>query len=212
MASVRVYNLEGKEAKKITVSDEVFGAKKNDTLVHQVYTAIYANKRQSLAHTKNRGERAGSGKKPWKQKGTGRARVGSVRNPLWKKGGVAFGPRSDRNYSQKVNSKMKAKAISVVLSEKLRDDNLVVLENFEVKEKKTKNFAQVLENLKSTGTTLWVFTSEDKDLRRFSRNISKVENILVSQLNVFDMLNKKNLLLSEEAIKYLDEKYSQKTK
>src|SRR3989339_2196997 len=117
---IEVYNLAGKKIEDIEASDAVFGLPGNDELLHQVYVAISANQRQVLAHTKTRGERAGSGKKPWRQKGTGRARVGSVRTPVWKKGGVVFGPRKDRNFSQKINQKMKAQAIRMVLAEKLK--------------------------------------------------------------------------------------------
>lgn len=212
MASIKVYNLEGKELEAMKVSDKVFGLKKNDDLVHQISVSIAANRRQSLAHTKTRGERAGSGIKPWKQKGTGRARVGSVRTPVWKKGGVVFGPRSDRNYKQKISKKMNAKAIAVVLSGKLQDQELVVIDKLKLAEKKTKKMAQIFQNLKLTGKTLVAFSEKEKDLRIASRNIKKVENTLTSQLNVFDMLNSKNLLMSKDSIKYLEEKYGKGNK
>src|SRR4030065_2872540 len=105
MANAKVHNLEGKKTEELKLADSVFGLPDNDDLVHQVYVALMGNKRQVSADTKTRGERAGSGIKPWRQEGTGRARVGSVRTPVWKKGGVAFGPRNDRNFSQKVNKK-----------------------------------------------------------------------------------------------------------
>jgi len=205
---IAVHNLEGKEVEKIKVSDEVFGLETNPDLVHQVYVAIAGNKRQVLAHTKTRGERAGSGKKPWKQKGTGRARVGSVRTPVWRKGGVVFGPRKDRNFSQKVNRKMKSQAIKMVLGEKIKSQSLLVLNKFDVKDKKTKEFAKIISNLKIKGSTLWSFDSEEKDLRRLTNNLVKVSNILTSQLNVFDMLNTKYLILSQNSLKYLEDKYS----
>jgi large subunit ribosomal protein L4 len=212
MASIKVYNLKGKEVEKLDLADSVFAVPLKADLVHQVVTAISDNMRQVLAHTKTRGERAGSGRKPWKQKGTGRARVGSVRTPVWKKGGVAFGPRNDRNFKKKVNSKMNAKAIAMVLSGKINDNELVVVDNLEVKDKKTKEMAKALVNLKIKGKALIAFSQKEKDMRAASRNISKVENILTAQLNVLDMLSSKYLVMSKESVKYLEGKYGQGSK
>ncbi len=205
---ISVYNIAGQEVEKMDLSEAVFGVKKNDVLIHQAMVAIQSNQRQVLAHTKNRGDRAGSGIKPWKQKGTGRARVGSVRNPAWKKGGVAFGPRSDRNFTKKINKKMNAKAILMVLSGKLKDNEIMILDKFDLKDKKTKVMAQTLKNLKISGKTLMAFSTAEKDLRIASRNIKKVENILISQLNVLEMLKNKFLLMSKDSVKYLEEKYN----
>lgn len=205
---ISVYNIAGQEVEKMELSEAVFGVKKNDELIHQAMVAIQSNQRQVLAHTKNRGDRAGSGIKPWKQKGTGRARVGSVRNPAWKKGGVAFGPRNDRNFTKKINKKMNAKAILMVLSAKLKDKEIVILDKFDFKDKKTKAMAEVLKNLKINKKTLMAFSTAEKDLRIASRNIKKVENILVSQLNVLEMLKNKFLLMTKESVKYLEEKYN----
>lgn len=205
---IAVYNKEGKEIEKIELSDAVFGVEKNDELIHQAMVAIQSNQRQVLAHTKNRGDRAGSGIKPWKQKGTGRARVGSVRNPAWKKGGVAFGPRNDRNFTKKINKKMNAKAIMMVLSAKLKDKEIIILDKFDLKEKKTKAVADILKNLKISARTLISFSKEEKELRLASRNIKKVENILTDQLNVLEMLKNKFLLMSKDSVKYLEEKYN----
>ena len=212
MASVKIHNLEGKEIEELELSDSVFAVPANDDLIHQVAMIIYGNQRTPLAHTKNRGDRAGSGIKPWKQKGTGRARVGSVRTPTWRKGGVAFGPRSDRNYKRKINSKMNAKAITMVLSGKLKDSELIVVDKLELKEKKTKEMASVLSNLKLKGRILMAFSDKEKELRISSRNIDKVENILAVQLNVLDMLNNKYLVMSKESVKMLEEKYGGKKK
>lgn len=207
MAVIKIYNLEGKEIEELNVSDSVFGLPKNDDLVHQVAVAMDANKRQVLADTKTRGERAGSGIKPWKQKGTGRARVGSRRTPLWKKGGVVFGPSSDRNFKQKINKKMNQKAIATVLSGKLKDKEIFVIDKLAFSEKKTKEAVSMLNNLKIRGKTLMAFSDNEKELRLISRNIAKVENILTGQLNVSDMLKNKNLIMSKESVKYLEEKY-----
>lgn len=209
MAKVKVYNLKGEAAGDIELSDAVFNVPVKSDLIHQVAVAIFANMRQVLAHTKTRGERAGSGKKPWKQKGTGRARVGSVRTPVWRKGGVSFGPRKDRNYKKKVNKRMNAKAIAMVLSGKNKDKELIILDKIELAEKKTKEMAKALKNLKITGRALIAYSDKEKDLRVFSRNISKVENTLTSQLNVLDMINSKYLVMSKESIEYLEKKYGE---
>lgn len=209
---IAVYNSSGKKVEDLELSEKVFGLPKNDDLVHQVMVTISGNARQPLAHTKNRGERAGSGRKPWRQKGTGRARVGSVRSPLWKKGGIIFGPRSERNYSRKINKKMKAKAIAVVLSGKVRDKEVTVVDKFDLAEKKTKKAAKMLGNLKIIGRVLMAFSEKEKDLRIASRNLKKVENVLTSQINVLEMLRNKNLVMSKESIKYLEEKYGKGSK
>lgn len=207
MAKVKLYNTEGKEVKEIEVADAVFGLPANDELVHQVFVSLSANQRQVLAHTKNRGERAGSGIKPWKQKGTGRARVGSSRTPTWRGGGVAFGPTKDRNFKKKINKKMNSKAIATVLSAKLRDGEMVVLDKLALKENKTKEMAKILSNLEIKGRMLIGFSATEREMRAYSRNIDKVNNILVEKLNVLDMLNNKNLVLSQDSVKYLEEKY-----
>lgn len=211
MTKVKLYNIEGKAVSEIELSDAVFGLPANDELVHQVFVSIGANQRQVLAHTKNRGERSGSGIKPWKQKGTGRARVGSSRTPTWRGGGVAFGPTKERNFKVKINKKMNAKAIITVLSAKLRDGEITILDKLALKVNKTKEMAQVLKNLEIKGRVLIGFATEERGIRAYSRNIEKVNNILVEKLNVLDMLNNKNLILSQDSIKYLEEKYQPKS-
>jgi large subunit ribosomal protein L4 len=208
MAKVSIYNLKGEKVEKLDLSDVVFGVKNNDDLIHQILTATTANQRKTLAHTKNRGERAGSGIKPWRQKGTGRARVGSVRTPVWKKGGVVFGPRKDRNFSQKINKKMNTLAIKMVLSGKLKDEEMIIVDKLEITEKKTKFMATAMKKLKIKGKTLIAFSEKEKQERLFSRNLEKVKNILTNQLNVADMLNNKYLLMSKESVKYLEKKYN----
>ena len=209
MAKVTVYNSEGKAVEELEISDAVFGLPKNDDLVHQIVAATEANQRQVLADTKTRGERAGSGIKPWKQKGTGRARVGSRRTPLWKKGGVVFGPSNDRNYKKKINKKMNQKAIAVVLSGKLKDKQLFVLDSLNFSEKKTKKAAGMITNLKIKGRTLLSYIEGEKDNRLISRNLKNVENILTEQLSVLDMLRNRNLVMSKDSVLFLEEKYKQ---
>lgn len=205
---IPVYNSEGKEIEKLELSNAVFALERNDDLIHQVFVSIEANKRQVLAHTKTRGERAGSGIKPWRQKGTGRARVGSVRSPIWRKGGIIFGPRKNRNFGKKVNRKMNSKAIAMVLSGKIKEKELRVIDKLEMPKKKTKAMVKILESLKISGRILIAFSDKEKGLRLASQNIDKVTNILTDQLNVSDMLNNKYLLMSKESVKMLENKYS----
>jgi len=207
MATVKIYNLDGKVAEELKMSDSVFGLPANNDLIHQVYVSLLSNKRQVLAHTKNRGERAGSGIKPWRQKGTGRARVGSLRTPTWRGGGVAFGPTKDKNFKKKINKKMNTRAIAMVLSGKLKDGEIIVLEKFEPVRQKTKEMAAILKNFKLSGKSLWSFKKNEKEWMRLSRNLPKVKNIMTEQLNVLEMLNSRNLIMSKESIKYLEEKY-----
>jgi large subunit ribosomal protein L4 len=207
MAKIKVYNLEGKTSGEIELADAIFALPKNDELLHQAYVTLLSNQRQVLAHAKTRAERAGSGIKPWKQKGTGRARVGSVRSPLWRKGGVIFGPNKNRNFKKKINQKMKSKALILALSGKFFEKEMTVVENFEITEKKTKKMAEVLKNLKLKGSSLLIFSSKEKDLRRFSQNLAKVSNALAGQLNVLNILNNKNIIFSKESVKELEVRF-----
>jgi large subunit ribosomal protein L4 len=207
MLKAAVYNSEGNKIEDIELSSDVFGLKKNDELLHQAYVAIQSNQRQVLAHAKDRGERSGSGKKPWKQKGTGNARVGSVRTPVWRGGGVVFGPTKERNFKKDINKKMMRKAILLALSAKAKGEDIKILDKIEISEKKTKKFADIIKNLKVKGSSIIGFSEKEKDFKLYSRNLKKVNNILTSNLNVFDIMNHKNLILSKESIKYLEEKY-----
>jgi len=210
MTKIKVYNLEGKAVSDLELSDAVFGLPANDVLVHQVFVSLMSNCRQVLADTKTRGERSGSGIKPWKQKGTGRARVGSVRSPIWRKGGVTFGPTSDRNFKKKINKKMNVKAILIVLSGKLKDGEMTVVDKIELKENKTKEVANMISKLGVKGRILLGFSEAEKKFALASRNVVKVKNIAVEQLNVKDLMQNKNLIVSKESIAYLEKKYNQK--
>ncbi len=204
---VAIQNLEGKKVGDIELAESVFGLPKNDNLVHQVYVSMASNQRRPLAHTKTRGERAGSGVKPWRQKGTGRARVGSVRTPVWRGGGIIFGPRKERNFKKKINKKMRALATATVLSGKLRDGELKIIDSIKLLENKTRQMATTLKNLKLKGNILMVFSEKEREWMRSSRNISQVSNVPVNQLNVLLMLNNKNLILSRDSAGYLERKY-----
>ncbi len=203
-----VYNFEGKKVKDIELSESVFNVPLNTELLHEVYVSMDANQRVAIAHTKGRGEVAGSGRKPWKQKGTGKARVGSVRSPIWRGGGIVFGPTKDRNFKKKINKKANAKAILMAISEKLRSEKLIVVDKMEAVNKKTKDIASGLKLLNLKGSILVNLSEEEKDTYLYSRNIKNVKCIPVNNLNVLDILNHKSLVLSEESVKYLEKKYN----
>ena len=209
MVKVTVKNVAGKDVKELTLSKSVFGLPANDALLHQVYVALTANQRVAIAHTKDRGERAGSGKKPWQQKGTGRARAGAVRSPLWRKGGVTFGPTKDRNFSKNTNAKMRQKATMIALSEKVRSGKLVVIDALSFSEQKTKRFAETMKAFGMTGKSLVVgFSGEEAKLSAMVRNIPKVEHTLTENLNVMQLLDREYLLLSLEGIKLLETRFA----
>lgn len=203
-----VYNFEGKKVKDIELSEAVFNVPLNEELLHEVYVSMNSNQRIAIAHTKGRGEVAGSGKKPWKQKGTGRARVGSVRSPIWRGGGTVFGPTKDRNFKKKINKKANTKAILMAISEKMRRESLIVVDKFEAVNKKTKDVASGLNSLKLKGSILVNLAEGEKETFLYSRNIKNVKCIPVNNLNVLDILNHKSLILSEESVKYLEKKYN----
>ena len=207
MATIAIHNQEGKKIEDLTVSDAVFAAKSNNELLHQVFMVIAGNQRNPIAHTKDKSEVAGSGKKPFKQKGTGSARQGQKRNPVMKGGGVAFGPTNERNFKRDLNKKMKQKAVVTAISEKLRSETLIAIDSLTVEGAKTKGFAAVLKNLKLTGKVLVSFSEEEKKTSMISRNLKNVNNIETKDLNVMDLLNNKYLLLSKASISFLEEKF-----
>jgi len=208
MATIAIHNQEGKKIEDLKISDAVFGAKANDELLHQVFMVIAGNQRSPIAHTKDKSEVAGSGKKPFKQKGTGSARQGQKRNPVMRGGGVAFGPTNERNFKRDLNKKMKQKAVVIAISEKLRSGTLIAIDSLTVKENKTKNFDKILKNLNIKGKVLVSFSDEEKKTSLISRNIESVNNIETKDLNVMDLLNNKFLLMSKASIAFLEEKFA----
>ena len=206
---VKIYNQKGQESGKITLPKEIFDVKMNADLVHQIMVSYQANKRQGTAHTKQRGEVRGGGKKPWRQKGTGRARHGSIRSPIWKGGGVTFGPRKEKEYKQKIPKKMKRKALFMILSAKAKNNVLLVLDEIKIKEPKTKVMAQIIENLKQKiknfqkGSILVALPKMDKNIILASRNIPKTQTIQAKDLNVLDLLNYKYLIMPKQAIEVI---------
>ena len=206
---VKIYNQKGQESGKITLPKEIFDVKMNADLVHQVMVSYQANKRQGTAHTKQRGDVRGGGRKPWRQKGTGRARHGSIRSPIWKGGGVTFGPRKEKEYKQKIPKKMKRKALFMILSAKAKNNVLLVLDEIKIKEPKTKVMAQIIENLKQKiknfqkGSILVALPKMDKNIILASRNIPKTQTIQAKDLNVLDLLNYKYLIMPKQAIEVI---------
>lgn len=209
MATIAVHNQEGKKIEDLSVSDAVFAVKANDELLHQVFMVISGNQRNPIAHTKDKSEVAGSGKKPFRQKGTGSARQGQKRNPVMKGGGVAFGPTNERNFKRDLNKKMKQKAVRIALSEKLRSGTLVAIDSLMIEKPKTKSFAQVLKQLDVKGKVLVAFSDKEKETSLISRNIKNTMNTMTKDLNVMDLLNNKYLLLSKQSIAYLEEKFQE---
>lgn len=205
MPAVKVYNWKGETIGDIELSDAVFAVSSNDTLLHQVFVAQANNRRDAIAHTKDRSERAGSGKKPWKQKGTGRARAGSAQSPLWRKGGVTFGPTKDRNFSQKTTQKMRRRAVSIALSEKIRSGKVLVVNAFDFESKKTKLFAAGIQALNVNGKSLLVgLTREEKPFELMIRNVQRVQGIDADILSVYDILNREYLLITQDGIRQLE--------
>lgn len=208
---VPVYNKEGKSEGEATLPKEVFEVPMNADLVHQVLISLSANKRQGSAHTKNRGEVRGGGKKPWRQKGTGRARHGSIRSPLWVGGGVTFGPRNDKNWEREIPKKMKRKALFMVLSEKAKNDLVVLLDEFATETGKTKEMAKLVKALPcAKDSRLIAMAKDDKKLYLSARNIAKTKIDSARNLNILDLLNYKYLLMDKEAIKIIKDTFSKK--
>jgi len=205
---IDVYNQNGEVTGSAVLPKEIFDVKFSADLVHQVAVSLSGNKRQVSAHTKNRSEVSGGGKKPWRQKGTGRARHGSIRSPLWKGGGITFGPRNERDFEREIPKKMRRKALFMVLSQKLKDKQLVVLDKIE-SEGKTKEMAKSLAKLPCNGqATLVALPNYDKKIFLATRNIKKTSIDDARNLNVLDLLNTKYLLLTKESIKTIENTFN----
>ncbi len=206
MPKIDVYDIKGEKVKSMTLKDEVFGIEPNEAIVHSVLVNYLANQRQGTQSTKTRAEVRGGGKKPWRQKGTGRARQGSIRAPQWIKGGIALGPKP-RSYKYRVNKKEKQLAIKSLLSSKVLDKDLVVVDKFDFKEIKTKQMVEALKNLKVEGKALIMIPEKNEVIQKSSRNIENVRTTSVSTINVFDLLKYKKLVLTVDTVKKLEEVY-----
>ena len=199
-----LWNQKGEKIKEVVLPKVVFEQKMNEDLVHQAVMVEQANQRIPIAHTKTRGEVSGSGVKPWRQKGTGRARVGSIRSPIWRGGGIVFGPRKDRDFHKKINQKMKRKALAIVLSGKVRDKELRILDSLSLSEPKTKLMVAILKKMGIKESTLILTSEVNLNLIQSCRNLPKIEVRLARQVTPLNILRFKNLLVLEPAIKVLE--------
>ena len=206
MATVSVYNMEGKEVGKIDLSDAIFGVEVNEHLVHMAVLQQLADKRQGTQKAKTRSEVSGGGRKPWRQKGTGHARQGSIRAPQWKGGGVVFAP-VPRDYSFKMNKKEKRAALKSALTDKAQNNNLIVVDELKFDEIKTKKFAEVMNNLKATRKALVVLADNDQNVVLSARNLAEANTTLTNTLNVYDIVNARTLVLTKDAVAKIEEVY-----
>ena len=200
MPSAKQYNQDGKETGSVELAPKYFGVKVNPAFVHEVLVAQQANARKTTASTKTRGEVRGGGRKPWKQKGTGRARQGSIRSPQWVGGGIAFGPRKERNFSVKVNRKAKQKALFMSLSDKAMHDGLIVLEGFQPKETKTKFAFNLFKSLPIKRHALAVIPKSDPTLLRMVRNLPNITLVTVNALNLEDVLSHNTVVFWKDTV------------
>ena len=206
MANVSVYNMEGKEVGKIDLNDAIFGVEVNEHLVHMAVLQQLADKRQGTQKAKTRSEVSGGGRKPWRQKGTGHARQGSIRAPQWKGGGVVFAP-VPRDYSFKMNKKEKRAALKSALTDKAQSNNLIVVDELKFDEIKTKKFAEVMNNLKATRKALVVLADNDQNVVLSARNLAEANTTLTNTLNVYDIVNARTLVLTKDAVAKIEEVY-----
>ena len=207
MPKVDVYDIKGKKVSDIELADKVFGIEPNENIVHEVLVNYLANQRQGTQSTKTRAEVRGGGKKPWRQKGTGRARQGSIRAPQWIKGGIALGPKP-RSYKYTVNKKERQLAIRSLLSSKVIEKELTVVDKLELKEIKTKTMVNALAALKVEGKTLIIVPERNTNVLMSARNIEGVKTITANNINVFDLLKYTNLILPVDTVKKLEEVYA----
>ena len=206
MAKVTVYNMKGSEVGSLELNDAVFGVEINEHLVHMAVVQQLANNRQGTQKAKTRAEVSGGGRKPWRQKGTGRARQGSTRSPQWTHGGVVFAP-TPRDYTFKLNKKEKRAALKSALTAKVNDQKFIVLDELKLSEIKTKNFQEVLNNLKVEGA-LVVLNDNDQNVILSARNIPEVKTTQINSLNVFDVLKYQNVIATKAAVASIEEVYA----
>ena len=206
MASVSVYNMEGAQVGTIELSDSIFAVPVNEHLIHQAVVAQLANKRQGTQSAKTRSEVRGGGRKPWRQKGTGHARQGSIRAPQWTGGGVVFAP-VPRDYSVKMNKKERTAALRSALTSKVQDNKLVVVENLALAEIKTKEMQRVLNNLKAD-KALVITATDDQNVILSARNIADVQTATVNTMNVYDVMKHNTVVVTKDAVASIEEVYA----
>ena len=200
--------MQAKEVGSIEVNDELFQMEYKEALIHQAVVTRLANERQGTKSTLTRSEVRGGGAKPWRQKGTGRARQGSIRSPQWVKGGVVFAPKS-RDFSKKMNAKAKAVALFSALSQKIRDDEVIFVDAIQVKEAKTKEMAAFLKAFNLEKSVLLVMDNDDQMVLRASANIAKIATIPASQINTYDVVKNAKIVMSKQAVQQIEEVYGE---
>ncbi len=212
-----VYNQKGEKIEDISVSDKVFSVPANEGLIHQAVVTQQNNERRVLAHTKDRSEVRGGGRKPWRQKGTGRARAGSSRSPIWIGGGVTFGPLKNRSFAKKINKKMKQKALKMVLSDKIKNNRVVVVDEIKMEEFKTKIFNDIISKIESKikdekegkkSSVLVVSDQKDEKVKYSGRNLPNIKILNLDNINILDLLKYSKLILTKKTVENLEEKYS----
>ncbi len=208
---VKVYNLQGKETGEMNLSEDIFGVKVKPEVVHEVFVALQNNQREPWADTKGKGEVRGGGKKPWQQKGTGRARHGSIRSPIWKGGGVVFGPLSIRNYKEKINKKTKRLALKMCLSDRVQNNSLVVVEDFNFSEPKTKVFADFIKLLPAKAKSFLLLTpGKNETVLRMTKNLKSIKTVRAEDVNVMDILSTAAVLVNKAGVEKLEAVFSAK--
>ena len=205
MPKVALLNLKGEKIKDIKLDDNIWGITPNDQVIYDSINLYMANRRQGTHATKNRSEVSGGGRKPWRQKGTGNARQGSIRAPHFVGGGVVFGPSTNRNYTKKINKKERRLALKSALTYKVNDKALEVVEKFEAETNKTKDMLNALAELKLSGKILIVTTELTENLILATRNLANVNLVLANELNTYNVLYADKILITEDAVKYVEE-------
>ena len=206
MPSVKLYNMNKIEVGTLDLSDAVFGTEYNEAVIHQAVVTRLANERQGTKSTLTRAEVRGGGAKPWRQKGTGRARQGSIRSPQWIHGGVVFAPKS-RDFSKKMNAKAKEVALLSALSQKVRDDEIFFIDDLKIETAKTKEMVAFLKAFGLEKTVLIVMDNDDQAVLRASANLEKVSTIAVSQLNTYDVVKNAKIVMSKKSVEQIEEAY-----
>ena len=206
MATVSVLNTDGKEVEKLELSDKIFGVEINEAIVHKAVVTTLANRRQGTQSALTRSEVSGGGRKPWRQKGTGHARQGSIRAPQWTGGGVVFAPKP-RDYSKKINKKEARLALFSALTAKVNDKKLIIVDDLSMDAPKTKEFAKILENIKAS-KALVVLEGENKNVVLSANNIPNVKTEVRNAINVYDILKYDSLVMTKDAVKAIEEVYA----
>ena len=207
MPNISVLNMDGKSVEEIELNKEIFDIEINEHAVYLVVKNILANKRQGTHSAKTRAEVRGGGRKPWRQKGTGRARQGSIRSPQWRGGGVVFA-KKPRDYSYTTPKKVRRLALKSALTSKAQENEIIVLDDFKLEEAKTKNFKKVLDNVNANRKALVVIADNDENIKRASRNMENVKTTMAQNINVYDILKYNSFVVTKDALKVIEEVFN----